>query len=89
MPKMDPSLVDLVLAVRTGIGQDARTHACQWGLLDGDADFAKLGSNWAAAGQQLLCPQICMGIPHTKTKHQKNAIMYRLKLYLQCATSLL
>ena len=42
MPKMDPSLVDLVLAVRTGIGQDARTHACQWGLLDGGADFAKL-----------------------------------------------
>ena len=42
MPKMDPSLVDLVLAVRTGIGQDARTHACQWGLLDGNADFAKL-----------------------------------------------
>ena len=42
MPKMDPSLVDQVLAVRTGIGQDARTHACQWGLLDGGADFAKL-----------------------------------------------
>ena len=44
MPKMDPSLVDLVLALWTGIlvGQDARTHACQWGLLDGDADFAKL-----------------------------------------------
>ena len=42
MPKMDPSLVDLVLAVRTGIGQDARTHTCQWGLLDGGADFAKL-----------------------------------------------
>jgi hypothetical protein len=42
MPKMDPSPVDLVLAVRTGIGQDARTHACQWGLLDGKAALAKL-----------------------------------------------
>jgi hypothetical protein len=40
---MDPSSVDLVLAVRrTGIGQDARTHACPWGLPDRNADFAKL-----------------------------------------------
>ena len=42
MDKMDPSAVDLVLAVRTGIGQDARTHAYQWGLLDGIAGLAKL-----------------------------------------------
>jgi hypothetical protein len=39
---MDPSSVDLVLAVRTGIGQDARTHACPWGLLDGWTALAKL-----------------------------------------------
>ena len=39
---MRPGAVDLVLAVRTGYVQDARTHACQWGLLDGIADFAKL-----------------------------------------------
>ena len=39
---MDPSAVDLDLAVRTGYGQDARTHACPWGLLDGWTAFAKL-----------------------------------------------
>jgi hypothetical protein len=39
---MDPSSVDLVLAVRIGIGQDARTHACPWGMLDGWTAFAKL-----------------------------------------------
>ena len=42
MPQMDPSAVDLVLAVRAGYGQDARTHACPWGLLDGWTAFAKL-----------------------------------------------
>ena len=42
MAKMHPSAVDLVLAVRTGYVQDARTHAYQWGLLDGKADLAKL-----------------------------------------------
>ena len=40
---MDPSSGDLVLAVRTGIGQDARTHACpSVGMHIGNADFAKL-----------------------------------------------
>jgi hypothetical protein len=34
MAKMHPIAVDLVLVVRTGYVQDARTHACQWGLLD-------------------------------------------------------
>jgi hypothetical protein len=42
MAKMHPSAVDLVLAVRTGYVHDARTHACQWGLLDGNASLAKL-----------------------------------------------
>ena len=42
MAKMHPSAVDLVLAVRTGYVQDARTHACQWGLLDGKTGLAKL-----------------------------------------------
>ena len=42
MAKMHPSAVDLVLAVMTGYVQDARTHACQWGLLDGIAGLAKL-----------------------------------------------
>ena len=42
MAKMHPCVVDLVLAVRTGYVQDARTHACQWGLLDGKAGLAKL-----------------------------------------------
>ena len=39
---MDPSLVDLVLAVRIDYMQDARTHACQWGMLDGETAFKKL-----------------------------------------------
>jgi hypothetical protein len=39
---MHPSAVDLVLAVQTCYVQDARTHACQWGLLDGNAGLAKL-----------------------------------------------
>ena len=39
---MHPSAVDLVLAVRTGYVQDARRHACQWGLLDGIVGLAKL-----------------------------------------------
>ena len=42
MAKMDPSAVDLVLAVRIDYMQDARTHACQWGLLDGETALAKL-----------------------------------------------
>jgi hypothetical protein len=42
MAKMHPSAVDLVLAVRTGYVQDARTHTCQWGLLDGKVGLAKL-----------------------------------------------
>ena len=39
---MYSSAVDLVLAVRTGYVQDARTHACQWGLLDGKVGLAQL-----------------------------------------------
>ena len=39
---MRPGAVDLVLAVRSGYVQDARTHACQWWLLDGKAGLAKL-----------------------------------------------
>ena len=42
MAKMHPSAVDLVLAVKTGYVQDARTHACQWGLLDAYVALAKL-----------------------------------------------
>ena len=42
MAKMDPSAVDLVLAVRIDYMQDARTHACQWGMLDGETAFKKL-----------------------------------------------
>ena len=42
MAKMHPSAVDPVLAVQSGYVQDALKHACQWGLLDGEADFAKL-----------------------------------------------
>ena len=42
MAKMHPSAVDLVLAVQTGYVQDARTHACQWGMLDGETAFKKL-----------------------------------------------
>ena len=64
MPKMDPSLVDLVLAVRTGIGQDARTHACQWGLLDGGADFAKLIKPGTSAARpfKAVCMVVSMGL---------------------------
>jgi hypothetical protein len=42
MAKMHHSAVDLVLAVQTSYVHDARTHACQWGLLDGNAGLAKL-----------------------------------------------
>jgi hypothetical protein len=42
MAKMHPSAVDLVLVVGTGYVQGARTHACQRGLLDGEAALAKL-----------------------------------------------
>ena len=39
---MHPGAIDLILAVRTGYVQDARTHACQWGLLDEKVSLAKL-----------------------------------------------
>ena len=44
MAKMHPtcSAVDMFLAVQTGYVRDARTHARQWGLLDGWAALAKL-----------------------------------------------
>jgi hypothetical protein len=39
---MHPNAIDLVLDVKTGYVQDAGTHACQWGLLGGEAALAKL-----------------------------------------------
>ena len=51
---MYSSAVDLVLAVRTGYVQDARTHACQWGLLDGQKGVAKLVKPSTSSRQVIL-----------------------------------
>ena len=42
MAKMHPNAVGMTLAISTSYVPDARTHACQWGLLDGNAGLAKL-----------------------------------------------
>ena len=54
MTKMQTNAVDLVLDVRTGYVQDARTHASQWGLLDGWTALAELIKPCTSSCQAIL-----------------------------------
>ena len=52
MAEMDPSAVDLTLAVRTCYVQDARRHPCQWGCTNGQARIARL---WVSGLVPVAC----------------------------------